>query len=149
MATTTRKEYLDRFKKIRQKRILKRAGGKDLIFDEERMIRAHVDREVPVMMQHCILKVYKKMRGGDKERYISAFNICAAVFQKNGYMKKKSFKMTGKGETNNDRHSTEKKASEKRGKYLRLTNRLWRVPMARLERERAEKEKRRIQRNRR
>lgn len=127
----TNSEYLERFKKIRAKRVRSRAG-KDLIFDEDRMIRALVDREVPTMMQHCILRVHPKMVGNDKERFLSAFNICAAVFQKNGYMRRRSFKMTGKGIKNNRRHQRETEAAGKRNRYIAIVNRLWRASMDRL-----------------
>lgn len=131
----TQKEYLDRFKKIREKRILRRAG-KPLIFDEDRMVQALVDREVPTMMQHCILRVYPKVPGNDKERFLSAFNICAAVFQNHGYMRARSFTMTGKGTKNNGRHQREADASAKRNRYMAMVNRLWRVPMEALRDER-------------
>lgn len=125
----SRKEYLMRFARIREKRILKRIGGTPLIFDEMRMLEALVDREVPTMMQHCILRVVKKVPGTEKEKFISAFNICAAVFQKNGYMYSRSFKMTGKGSKNNMRHQREKEASLKRSRYMSLVSRLWRKSM--------------------
>lgn len=122
----SRKEYLDRFKKIRAKRIAKRAG-KDLIFDEDAMVGHLAQDEVPACMQHCVLQVRKKMSGSDKEKYISSYNICAAVFQKHGYMKKNSLKLTAKGKTNNTRHMREKEAGKKRGQFITLTRRLWRT----------------------
>lgn len=125
----TKQQYLDRFKKLREKRIVRRAGGKGLIFDEDDMLGALVERKVPTMMQHCILRVYKKVHGTDKEKFISAFNICAAVFQNNGYMQSRSFTMTGKGVKNNRRHQREAEASSKRGSFNTLVNRLWRMPM--------------------
>lgn len=133
----TRQEYLERFKKIRAWRLKKKAGGRRLIFDEDRMVQALLDREVPTMMQHCILRVYKKASGGsDRERFLSAFNICAAVFQKNGYMQGGSFTMTGKGMNNNRRHQREADASAKRTNFASMANRLWRVPMEALRDER-------------
>jgi hypothetical protein len=121
----SRKEYLDRFKKIRAKRIRKRAG-KDLIFDEDAMIGHLANNAVPTMMQHCVIQVRKKMDGNEMEKYISSYNICASVFQKYGYMKKDSLVMTGKGTKNNNRHKTEKDAAKKGAKFRALTNRLWR-----------------------
>jgi len=136
----TRAEYLDRFRRIRHKRIIKRAG-KALIFDEEAMIRALADKKVPTMMQHCVIRVKPKMSGKDKEQYLSAFNICAAVFQKNGYMRKNSFTMTSKGQKNNSRHQREKEAGAKRSKFNSMTNRLWKTSIDMYKKERKERSK--------
>jgi len=129
-----RKEYLDRFKKIRAKRIRKRAG-KDLIFDEDVMIGHLANRAVPTMMQHCVLQVRKKMDGNEKEKYISAYNICSWVFQEYGYMRKGSLKMTGKDQKNNTRHQRETDASSKKQKFNALTMRLWRNSIEEYKRE--------------
>jgi hypothetical protein len=132
-----RKEYLNRFKRLRLNRVLK-VAGKPLIFDEDQMLQAIFDRKVPTCCQHCIIKVFKKMKAGqhprDKDAYLSAFNICAWVFKTYGYMYKTkgSMKLTGKGQKNNRRHQRERDAGVKRGKYEQLTNKLWRASLQRI-----------------
>jgi len=130
----SRQEYLNRFKKIRAERIRRRAG-KDLIFDEDTMIGHLANDAVPTMMQHCVLQVRKKVEGNEHEKYISAYNICASVFQKYGYMKNESLVMTSKGTKNNNRHKKEKEAAGKKSKFLALTRRLWKKSIERYKEE--------------
>lgn len=120
----TRDEYLNRFRRAREKRVVKKAGKK-LIWDEEKMIEALAEDMVPVQMQHCILRVHPKMSGKPKDRFLSAFNICGSVFQKYGYMRKNSFKLNAKGVKNERRHKRETEASSKRTRYLALVKKLW------------------------
>lgn len=128
----TRREYLDRFKQIRHKRVMKKAG-KALLVDEDTMLGLIAERKVPTMVQHCVLKVKKKMdlkHANEKDAYLSAFNICIWVFREYGYMRRNGFTMTGKGVKRNRLHQREKEAAQKRSKYDRLTNRLWRAAIA-------------------
>lgn len=119
--------------RIRERRVLSRAragGGsaspRGLDFGEQDIIEAIMDRKVPTQMQHCILKVYKKAKGGNrKEKYIGAFNICAATFSKHKYQKKDSLKLTAKGIRNNRRHQREKEATRKRVKWKHMNNQIW------------------------
>lgn len=126
--------YHDRLVKRREKRVVKKASGKDLIFNEFEMLDFIRGNQVPVMVQHCILKVYRKMRGSGRERFLSAFNICSAVFQNNGYLWEGRLKMSGKGVKRNRMHQREKEASSKRGKYKRMIDVLWRSALNRQER---------------
>lgn len=107
-----------------------RAGGgsasaRGLDFGEQAIIDSIMGRKVPTQMQHCILKVYKKAKGGNrKEKYIGAFNICAATFQKHKYQKD-NLKLTAKGIKNNRRHQREKEATRKRTKWKYLNEAVW------------------------
>lgn len=125
--------YYDRFARIRERRLRQQAGGKKLIFGEEEMLNHIRTNKVPAMMQHCILKVYKKTKGTDKEKFLGAYNICAAVFQNNGYMRKDDTMLTGKGIKNNRRHQQEKMAGYKKTKYRSLVQRIWSSSLRRIE----------------
>ena len=85
--TSYEPNYIRRLAKARTRRIEKRVG-KPMIFSEEAMLQLLIDRKVPTMVQHCILKVKKKVSGSDHEKFISAFNICGWVFQHYGYLRK-------------------------------------------------------------
>lgn len=119
--------------KARERRVLARAraaGGasrsRELAFGESEIIQAVDKKKIPTQMQHCILKVYKKARGGNrKEKYIGAFNICVATFAKHKYQKKDSLKLTAKGIKNNRRHQREKEASGKKSKFNQLNRAVW------------------------
>lgn len=112
MATPKKKSYepnyVRRIARVRTKRIEKRVG-KPMIFSEEAMLQLLMDRKVPTMVQHCILKVKDKVDGTPHEKFISAFNICGWVFQHYGYLSKSNTKMamTGKGVKRNLRHQRE------------------------------------------
>lgn len=120
-----RETYKQRLKRVRQDRVERRAGGKDLIHDEDTMIELLAAKAVPVMVQHCVLKVVRKTKGSPKDRYLAAFNICSAVFQNNGYMKRGSMSMTGKGLKRNRMHQREKEAASKKGRFKSLTDQLY------------------------
>lgn len=71
-------------------------------------------KKVPTMVQHCILRVYPKMKGTPLSKFSGAYNICTAVFQDNGYLSESSpTKMTGKGATRNRKHQRESVAGRK------------------------------------
>ena len=127
--------YVDRLSALRQKRIEKRCG-KRLIVPESQMLGYVFDNKVPAMMQHCILKVYLRMPGKPKERCISAFNICAATFQRYGYLRKGTMSPTGKGMKRNRMHQREPVAAKKRNRYWALMTRLWASALQRVSSER-------------
>lgn len=116
--------YKERLQRARKRRLQKRAGKK-LIHDEEEMLNFIADKKVPVMVQHCVLKVFDKMKGSPKDKYLAAFNICSAVFQGNGYLKQRKMSMTGKGLKRNRMHQREQKAGSKKSKYKSLTKAIW------------------------
>ena len=126
--------YHDRMAAIRHMRIRKRAG-KPLIHEEDEMLGYIGDNKVPTMIQHCVLKVMKKMPGGDREKFLSAFNICSATFSKHGYTREGSMNMTGPGVKRNRRHQREKEASVKKTRYSNTVDRLWRAAIKRSKRE--------------
>lgn len=121
------RNYILRRDKARAQRAarIRRRAGKDLLFDEAEMLELLAANKVPTMMQHCVLKVSKKMDGTDKEKYISAFNICTACFQRNGYMRRGSMTKTGKGTKRNRMHQREKESGQKKNRFQALTRRLW------------------------
>jgi hypothetical protein len=131
--------YVRRIAKARTRRIEKRVG-KPMIYDEETMLYLLMNRKVPTMVQHCILKVKEKVKGSQHEKFISAFNICGWVFQTYGYMKKSqtSMDMTGKGIKRNRQHQREKEASAKNSKYQSLVRKLWGPSLAALKKEKPE-----------
>lgn len=150
MAEVQDMNYFKRLIDIRRRRIEKRAG-KELIIPEEEMLDAIRRNKIPTMIQHCILKVNKKVGGNDKEKFLSACNICAATFAKHGYLKARgSLQMTGKGIKRNRQHQREKEAGSKKGKYQGLVTRVWRAQMGRMDKEEAKglkKEKGEIQKS--
>lgn len=123
--------YLQRIIRVRHQNILRHSKGVALIFPEEDVIAmmANMSRPVNTSMQHCVLKVFPKMKGSDHEKFISAFNICAATFTKHGYMSKgvQSLTLTSKGMQNNLRHRLEVHAGTKYNNYISLVNKLWKV----------------------
>lgn len=125
--------YVRRMAKIRTARIEKRVG-KPMIFTEEAMLQLLIDRKVPTMVQHCILKVKEKVKGSPHERFISAFNICGWVFQTYGYLRKseEAMPITGKGVKRNRQHQREKGAGKKFSDYNGLVRKLWGPAMASL-----------------
>lgn len=118
--------YIKRIQLIRERNVLSRTKGKPLIFNETQIIDLMLQNKIPTCMQHCCLKVFPKMAGSEHEKFISAINICGAVFQKYGYMRVGSTVLTGKGIRNNSRHRLELDAGSKRAVYEALKNRLWR-----------------------
>lgn len=116
--------YIQRMKDIRERNILLRAG-KALIFSEDQMVDLIAAKKVPTQMQHCIIKVMQKMPGNDKERFISAFNICGAVFQNHGYQQPGTTTLTPKGLQNNLRHRREVDGGTKSSNYRSIEQRLW------------------------
>jgi hypothetical protein len=118
--------FITRLQNIRERNILSRTKGKPLIFNENQLIDLMLQNKIPTCMQHCIIKVFPKMQGTEHEKFISAGNICAAVFQKYGYMKANSTVLTGRGLRNNTRHRLELDAGTKHAQYEALKNRLWR-----------------------
>lgn len=118
--------FIARIQNIRERNILSRTKGKPLIFSENELIDLMLQNKIPTCMQHCILKVFPKMEGTEHEKFISAGNICASVFQKYGYMKASSTVLTGKGLRNNYRHRLELDAGSKASAYKNLQDRLWR-----------------------
>ena len=130
--------YIKRIQAIREKNVLSRTKGKPLLFRELQIIDLLIQNKIPTCMQHCCLKVMPKMMGSDHEKFISAINICAAVFQKHGYMQLGSTVLTGKGMRNNTRHRLEVDAGRKSGSYKSIVDRLWRAYMDRRVRERNE-----------
>jgi hypothetical protein len=130
--------YLKRISDIRERNILSRAG-KALIFRESEMIDLISQNKVPTQMQHCIIKVMPKMSGPEKEQFISAFNICGAVFQKHGYQKPRSTILTGKGLQNNLRHRREDGGGIKTSNYKSIEQRLWAAQVFRAEKDKEKK----------
>lgn len=122
--------YLDRLAEIRAQRVRRRAG-KALIHEEPQMLDLISANKVPTMIQHCILKVGKKMPGSEKEKFLSAFNICSATFSKYGFTNRGTMNMTGKGVKRNRRHQREKEASTKKTRYNNLVDRLWKSAIKR------------------
>ena len=103
----------------------------DLLYYVPEMLPFLTDhKRVPTQMQHCMLKVFPKMEGDPKQKYVAAFNICAAVFEKNGYQKS-GLRLTGKGFRNNRRHQREEEVGYKREKFGALTERLWKNTLKR------------------
>jgi hypothetical protein len=135
--------YIKRIQDIRERNILSRTKGKPLIFNEGQIIDLMMQNLIPTCMQHCILKVFPKMSGSEHEKFISAVNICAAVFQKYGYMKPGVTILSGKGVRNNTRHRLEVDAGAKHASYDNLKIRLWRGYLDR--RDRALKAKKHIE----
>lgn len=139
-----KKEFLTRMQRNRVKRhagIVGRVG--DLIFDENKMLEQILDRKVPTMMQHCVIKVMPKLEGTDRVAFIGAYNICSSVFMKYGYVRKNSvnFKMTAKGVANNRRHQREKEASRKKARWDSLVKRLWQNAMNEIKQQRKERKR--------
>jgi hypothetical protein len=126
--------YIKRIQDIRERNVLSRTKGKPLIFNENQIIDLLLKSGIPTCMQHCIIKVFPKMQGSRHEKFISAFNICAAVFQRYGYMQHGRTVLTGKGVRNNTRHRLELDAGVKRSNYEALKNELWRGYLDRRER---------------
>lgn len=122
--------YHDRLADIRAQRVRRRAG-KALIHEEPEMLTLIGANKVPVMIQHCVIKVMKKMPGNDKEKFLSAFNICSATFSKHGYTNRGSMAMTGAGVKRNRRHQREKEASIKKTRYNNFVSRLWKSAIKR------------------
>lgn len=132
--------YVRRIAKARTRRIEKRVG-KPMIFTEEAMLQLLRERKVPTMVQHCILKVTKKVKGSQHEKFVSAFNICGWVFQTYGYIRKSNTQMplTGKGVKRNRQHQREKESSKKFSEYNSLVRRLWGPSIAALNKEKTKK----------
>lgn len=130
-----KKRFWERSRTIREKKVRRRAGGKDLIHDETAMMEHITKNKVPIMMQHCIIKVQKKMGGSGREKFLSAYNICSAVFQNGDYLAKDEMRMTGKGLKNNRRHQRERNASIKKVKYKTIVERLWGPTIRRMRKE--------------
>lgn len=124
---------------LRHKRILARAG-KALIHEEGEILELIEANRVPTMIQHCILKVSKKLGGNEREAFISAVNICSATFSKYGYTNA-GMKMTGKGIKRNRRHQREKEASGKKGRYNGKVRKLWAASIKRMKEERSQQKK--------
>lgn len=122
--------YHARLAALRMARVRRRAG-KELIHNEEDMLDLIARNKVPVMVQHCVLKVMPKVGGNDREKFLSAFNICSATFSKHGYTQRNSMAMTGAGVKRNRRHQREKEASTKKTRYNNLVDRLWRAAIKR------------------
>ena len=135
--------YLKRIRDIRRRNVESRTKGVPLLFQEEAMIDLMLRNKVPTEMQHCVIKVHSKVKGTEHERYISAFNICAATFIKYGYQQPRSMTLTGKGMRNNLQHRREPDAGWKADRYKWLVNRLWRGYLERREKELASKRRRR------
>lgn len=169
MATPKKKSYepnyIRRLARTRTARIEKRVG-KPMIYSEEAMLQLLIDRKVPTMVQHCILKVKEKVQGSPHEKFISAFNICGWVFQHYGYLEKSNSKMsmTGKGLKRNMQHQKEgkpikaksrngkpvkaakkkkpvKSAEQKAGEYKALVSQLWGPSIAGLKKDQNKDEK--------
>jgi hypothetical protein len=162
--------YIRRLARTRTARIEKRVG-KPMIYSEEAMLQLLIDRKVPTMVQHCILKVKDKVQGSPHEKFISAFNICGWVFQHYGYLEKSNSKMsmTGKGLKRNMQHQKEgkpikaksrtkaakakaakakkvpkknvKSAAQKAGEYKALVSQLWGPSIAGLKKDQNKDEK--------
>lgn len=128
--------YVRRIAKARTARIEKRVG-KPMIFTEEAILKLLMEKKVPTMVQHCILKVKEKVKGSPHERFVSAFNICGWVFQTYGYLRRSNSQMpmTGKGIKRNRQHQREKEASRKFSEYNSLVRKLWGPSVAALKKE--------------
>lgn len=134
MATKKEDKYKERIQQIRQTRLANRAKrekdienriGKKLMWNETQIVDYLAADKVPTQMQHCILKVREKIPGTEHKKFISAFNICGAVFTRNGYQQPLSMTLTSKGLKNNMMHRREVAAGEKRGRYVSLVDRLY------------------------
>lgn len=129
---SVRKNILDeRKKRAMQRRVQARAGSR-LKYGQDEMLQLIKDDDVSIQMQHCILKVYPKGKGNRHEKYLAAFNICAANFENHGYHKAKTLKLTSKGIKNNRKHQRERNAGAKKAKFKTLTNTLWRNELKQL-----------------
>jgi len=124
--------FYDRFKQIRAQRVASRAKGVPLRYNEDEMLEKLKEAMIPTQMKHCVIAVEPKMAGTPHERYLSAFNICAAVFEKNGYQQPKTMNLTGKGLRNNMQHRREPDAGFKNSRFDFLTKRLWQGHLNRL-----------------
>jgi len=124
--------YIQRFKDIRRQRVLSRAKGVPLRYEEDEMLKHISNNKVPTQMKHCVIAVEPKMQGTPHERYLSAFNICAAVFEKHGYQTPSTMGLTGKGLRNNMQHRREPDASFKNQRFDFLSKRLWQGHINRL-----------------
>lgn len=128
----TRQGKADRFADAaakRQKGIESRVGKK-LIVPEAAMVEMIRTNKVPTMIKHCVLallfKKKKRLPGTEKERFISAFNICCASFATHGYLDKRgSIRMTGRGMRRNRCHQREKVSNRKKGRYNGIVTKLW------------------------
>jgi hypothetical protein len=118
------KNLIAREKQIRQQRIEARAGSR-LIYTEDAMINLILLKRINTSMQHCVIKVMTKVQGGEKDKFLSAFNICGAVFEKYGYQKSGEMRLTSKGLRNNMRHRSEVDAGFKESRYDSLQERVW------------------------
>lgn len=134
--------YIRRIRDIRRRNVEARAKGVPLIFQEEAMIDLMLRNKVPTQMQHCVIKVHSKVQGTAQERFISAFNICAATFIRYGYQQPRSTTLTGKGMRNNLQHRREPDAGWKKDRYNWLVNSLWRGYLERRSKELASKRRR-------
>jgi hypothetical protein len=127
--------YIRRIQDIRRRNVEARAKGKPLIFQETEMLDLILRNKIPTQMQHCIIKVQPKMQGSQHERFLSAFNICAAVFIKYGYQQSRSTVLTGKGMRNNLQHRREPDAGWKAQRYQWMVGNLWRGYLDRRQKE--------------
>lgn len=148
MPQVQKKTYVDRIQKIRQIRLANRAKrerdiekrvGKKLMWNESQIVNYLATDKVPTQMQHCIIKVRDKVSGSDQEKLISAFNICGAVFTRNGYQQNLSMTLTSKGLRNNMMHRRELEAGDKRARYVSIVQRIYGAAIEDLKREADEK----------
>ncbi|MGL4400155.1 MAG: hypothetical protein ACRCXD_09830 [Luteolibacter sp.] len=89
------------------------------------MINLILLKRINTSMQHCVIKVMPKVQGGEKDKFLSAFNICGAVFEKYGYQKAGEMRLTPKGLRNNMRHRSEVDAGFKESRYDSMQERIW------------------------
>lgn len=113
----------ERKKTARERRV--KGGSGKLDIGEEKLLLLISQDKVNTQMQHCILKVFKKMRGSDKEQFLAAANVCAGNFTSHGYQKSGSMLLTSKGVKNNRRHQRESNAGSKKAKFKTLAKRVW------------------------
>lgn len=113
------------------------------IFTVEQMLVQMHEETVPVMVQHCMIKVAKNVKGSLKNRVYAAYNICAATFGNGGYLnrgrlRKGKIRKTGKGMARDRKHQREKLRSRKRTVYNMMVKRAFGKALKRLEEKKEE-----------
>lgn len=108
-----------------QDEVLK-ALGKASTISAAKIVELNNGRKMPVMMKHAVLAIEKKLRvvttENRNQRFVGAHNIAFWAFRRYGYINKRGFGMTGRGEIRNKMHKTEDGGGDKTSKYGKLYN---------------------------
>lgn len=126
--TATKRKPVTEAKKKTSPRRTKRGSSttnKPPIFSQKVMLKHLNQNLLPAMVNHCIIKVYKKVKGGKRAKFYAAYNICLATFQKYGYMQEKSLRRTAKGMKRNRKHQRESARGRKRRVYETMVTSIW------------------------